>query len=297
MLVVRGDAMAGTAVNASVTGAARTAFARRGGQLRALDANALGAHAVGLLGAAADIAVVSSALPGEIVLGARRVVRVRCGLEALVVAASLAVEDPVLVVGTDSASQAPLYASREGGYVEDPLAAHVAAAGARIAGLTGDRAAEDVWAARSRTAISSGDDPRTYSDLTALKPLFDEQGTATAGSTALPADGAAAALVVPGRPAGAMAVLGWAAEPEDLALDGLVAAEIHEGTACEAMAISRRLGLDHSIVNTLGGAIGLGHPPGASAVAMAGRLYERLLALGGGNGLLVAPGIAVLVAV
>jgi acetyl-CoA C-acetyltransferase len=243
------------------------------------------------------------------------------GMEALVRGADLielGTAETVLVVGADSASGTPYWVGRDpsGPTVRDPVAGLIAEAGARSRALEGDRAAEDALAARShalaRAAPAGGlatvagvdrDEPvpgdRRRDALSVLKPLFDSGGTATAGSTALPADGAAAVVL---RRGDDPSVIARAPDPRRaLEASGrssaeLSAVELHEGTAAEALALARELELDAELVNPAGGAIGYGHPPAATGLAMCLRLRSRLPAGEQASGLLVLPGCSVVVA-
>lgn len=253
------------------------------------------------------------------------------GLDALATAAALVESDgaaAALAVGTESASRVPYWArglrweARSGGPTAlDPLAEVVAAAGRRAGAAPGGRSEQDAFAARSRAAAHAapleaivavgGADvdepasgPRDAQGLAELKPLFYRHGSVTAGSTALPADGAAAAvLVAPGEGgAGTLELLAFAPaaaealERAEVRTDALAAVELHEGTAAEALAVAASLGLEPSIVNTAGGAIGQGHPVAASGIVMVLRLRARLARAGGGTGLVWAPGCALVAA-
>lgn len=139
----------------------------------------------------------------------------------------------------------------------------------------GARAAQDAFAARShelarlppaervvKVSGAANDEPpagdRSAAGLAALKPLHDREGTATAGNTALPADGAAAVVLVPG---GAGPVFGAA---------DATTFEVLETSAAAVLA----LGLAEP--NPAGGAIGQGLPLGCGGLVMALRLAARL---------------------
>ena len=297
-MVVRGE----RSVNAAIVDGARTEFCAAGGKLRDRPAAGLAREAVAALDASGVMHVVAActmpsgaedldlarALAGPGVRATQLAGLDAAGLEALVVGAGFAAEGPVLVVGADSASRAPYWVlgSRWGATsgpvtAADPLAVVIAQAGARAAALPAAREAEDAWAGADAT----------------LKPLFAEDGSATAATTALPADGAAAALVVPlvDAPAGSLELLAAGATARAAmsaaGMRTLAAVEVHEGTAAEALALAAELGVEPGIVNGEGGALAHGHPVAASGIAMALRLRERLRP--GEGGLLVAPGLAV----
>jgi acetyl-CoA acetyltransferase family protein len=141
--------------------------------------------------------------------------------------------------------------------------------------------------------ISSDEGPRadtSLDKLAALKPVFRQGGSVTAGNSSSLNDGAAAVLLVSARvakemgkqplarvvssatagvdprimgigpvPASKKALerAGWAARDVELI-------EINEAFAAQSIACVRDLGLDPARVNVNGGAIALGHPLGAS---------------------------------
>jgi acetyl-CoA acetyltransferase len=127
--------------------------------------------------------------------------------------------------------------------------------------------------------------------------VFEESGTVTIASSAVPADGAAAALLVPGAEGPSLEPPSVAAE---LALERagvepgeLQAAEIYEGSAAEVLALAGSIGIDADRVNVGGGAIGQGSPFAAAAVLMALRLGSRLSP--GETGLLAGPAWAAVI--
>jgi acetyl-CoA C-acetyltransferase len=67
--------------------------------------------------------------------------------------------------------------------------------------------------------------------------------------------------------------------PQDVKL-----VEINEAFASMAVASSRILGFDHSIVNVNGGAVGLGHPVACSGARILVTLIHELRRRGGGYG-------------
>ena len=60
--------------------------------------------------------------------------------------------------------------------------------------------------------------------------------------------------------------------------------EINEAFATMAVACSRKLGFPHDIVNVNGGAVGIGHPVGASGARILVTLIHELRRRGGGIG-------------
>ncbi len=141
----------------------------------------------------------------------------------------------------------------------------------------------------------------TLERLAALKPVFREGGTVTAGNSSGVNDGAAALLVLAEARARAWglrprarilatavagvdpAVMGIgpvpatrkALERAGLAVADLDLVELNEAFAAQSIACIRDLGLDPERVNVNGGAIALGHPLGCSgARILTTLLYE-----------------------
>ena len=142
----------------------------------------------------------------------------------------------------------------------------------------------------------------TLERLTALRPVFREGGSVTAGNSSQINDGAACLVVTSedgarrlGREPLARIVSSAAAgvEPGYMgigpvpatrkALDraGLTAAdidlvELNEAFASQALAAMRELGFDHDKLNVNGGAIAIGHPLGCSGARLIGTLAHEL---------------------
>jgi len=178
--------------------------------------------------------------------------------------------------------------------------------------------------------VSNDERPRpgmTKQRLGRLRPSFGADGTATAGNSCGISDGAAvvavttersalaaelpylrivAAAVGAGRPdlpglAPAPAVRRLLAAPagrtRGITLSDIGAVEVTEAFASVVLAVIDELGLDQDLVCADGGAIGLGHPWGASGTILLIRLAARMLAphgpalglatcaIGGGQGL------------
>lgn len=137
--------------------------------------------------------------------------------------------------------------------------------------------------------------------LAALKPVFQNGGTVTAGNSSQTSDGAAAVLVMERRRAEELnlrplarfvgfAVAGVPPEimgigpvesiPKVLELTGLTLEqigliELNEAFASQSVAIIRTIGIDPERVNVNGGAIALGHPLGATGTKLTVQLiYE-----------------------
>ena len=146
--------------------------------------------------------------------------------------------------------------------------------------------------------------------LAALKPIFRQGGTVTAGNASQINDGAACVVVASeeralelGRTPLARIVSSAAAgvdpavmgigpvpstrkaleraglEPADIDL-----VELNEAFASQALASMRELGFDHDRLNVNGGAIALGHPLGCSGARLIGTLAHELRRRGGRYG-------------
>ena len=166
--------------------------------------------------------------------------------------------------------------------------------------------------------------PRADTSLEALaklKPVFDANGTVTAGNSSQTSDGAAAALVmsekkakelglkpkarfvsfaVGGVPPEIMGIGPVVAIPKALALAGLKTEdigviELNEAFAAQALAVIRRVGLDLERVNVNGGAIALGHPLGCTGAKLTATILREMqrrdlkygmvtMCIGGGQG-------------
>lgn len=156
--------------------------------------------------------------------------------------------------------------------------------------------------------------------LAALKPVFQKDGSVTAGNASGINDGAAALILSRGKRDGARArILGYAVagvDPKVMGLGPIPATqalcaklgmrpqdfdlvESNEAFAAQAIAVTRALGLDPARVNPAGGAIALGHPVGATGailVVKALHALERMdkttalvtMCIGGGQGISLA---------
>ena len=167
--------------------------------------------------------------------------------------------------------------------------------------------------------------PTTVETLAGLRPVFQKDGTVTAGNASGINDGAAAVVLARAEAAEAAGltpkfrVLGYAhagvaprimgigpipAVQNLMARTGLQAqdfdvVESNEAFASQAMAVTQELGFDPARVNPNGGAIALGHPVGATgAIIMVKLMYElertggkmglATMCIGGGQGIAVA---------
>jgi acetyl-CoA acyltransferase len=170
-----------------------------------------------------------------------------------------------------------------------------------LTGVAGDELARD-------------ESPRgdtTLEILGALKPVFREGGTVTAGNSSPLTDGAAAVLVVServrdelGLPVlgrmvsyaaagvapeimgiGPVAAMPKALEKAGWAQDDLQTIELNEAFAAQSLAVIRELSLDEAKVNPLGGAIALGHPLGCSGARLVATLLYQMKRQGQNKGL------------
>ena len=150
----------------------------------------------------------------------------------------------------------------------------------------------------------------TPETLAKLKPVFQENGTVTAGNSAGINDGAGAVVLMresEARRRGLaprLALRSWAVsgiEPEvmgyapalaipkalelaGLGLDEVDLVELNEAFAAQAVAVVRDVGLDEEKVNVSGGAIALGHPVGATGAILTVKLMHALERLGARTG-------------
>ena len=143
----------------------------------------------------------------------------------------------------------------------------------------------------------------TAKALARLRPVFERDGTVTAGNSSGINDGAAALLVVEGETARAhglepMAVIRGAAvagvEPHRMGMGPVPATrrclartgvsardldlvELNEAFAAQAIPCMRELELDPERVNANGGAIALGHPVGCSGARILATLVHEMV--------------------
>lgn len=204
----------------------------------------------------------------------------------------------------------------------DPDMAVAADALAGSLGL--DRAAQEDWAIESHRKALACPDDLLQAEIVPVAGLERDaftraltprhcakapvvHGSITAANMAVAADGAAFVVMVSERVAQALqrpavriaagCTLGGAPDMPGLApvaaieavLAGrnpgeLVAAEVMEAFAVQAIACTRGAGLAPEIVNRFGGALARGHPVGASGAILAVRLFH-LLCREGGTGL------------
>lgn len=161
----------------------------------------------------------------------------------------------------------------------------------------------------------------TLEQLAALKPVFDREGSVTAGNSSGMNDGAAAVVVASRERAldlglkplasivayasigvepaymgiGPVDATKLALKKSGLAVGDLDVVELNEAFASQSLACMRLLGLDEAKVNPNGGAIALGHPISATGGVILTKLVHELkradkelglatMCLGGGQG-------------
>jgi len=171
----------------------------------------------------------------------------------------------------------------------------------------------DVGRGKSAKHFDTDEHPRTttFEELGALRAVFKEGGSVTAGNASGINDGAAAVVLANEteakarnlKPMARVMSYGFAAVPPEImgigpvpasqiALDraGIKAADLdviesNEAFAAQACYVSRELGLDPAKVNPNGGAIALGHPVGATGAILTLKLVYELQRIGGRYGL------------
>ncbi len=202
---------------------------------------------------------------------------------------------------------------------------------ARELGIT--REEQDEWAFRSQQRAAAAQDEGRFADeivpvgdvtadegirrdttlekLVALQPVFDPEGTTTAGNAPGVNDGASCVVVCSEEfakrrglePLATILAQAYVADdyaylartPARAGERALAAAgktigdvkrvEINEAFSSVAKNSTRMLGADEEIVNVNGGAVALGHPIGASGGRIVGTMIHELRRQGGGLGL------------
>jgi acetyl-CoA acyltransferase len=191
------------------------------------------------------------------------------------------------------------------------IESHVRASAARETGKFSDEIIEISTKSKvidSDGCIRPGTDATT---LEKLRPVFDADGTVTAGTASPLTDGAAFVVVCTGEFAlangltplakiASIAVSGCSPEimgigPVEatrkaldragLSLGDIDIIELNEAFAAQSLAVIEELGLDQSKVNVDGGAIALGHPLGASGARITGKVASLLVREGANHAL------------
>ena len=202
------------------------------------------------------------------------------------------------------------------------------AAAAQAAGYFVDQITPIEVTERRKTTVFEADEyirgETTTESLAGLRPVFQKDGSVTAGNSSGINDGAAALVLATAKAAethgsspmakiigygfGGVAprVMGMgpvpaskmALEKAGLKISDLEVVESNEAFAAQACAVSKQLGLPADIVNPNGGAIALGHPVGATGAIIMTKLIHELkrrdarygmatMCIGGGQGISV----------
>lgn len=172
----------------------------------------------------------------------------------------------------------------------------------------------DVKVKRDMVPFLRDEHPKTTTAeaLAGLRPVFQKDGSVTAGNASGINDGAAAIVLATATAADKSGlkprarVLGYAhagVRPEVMgigpipAVENLMAKtglsigdfdviESNEAFAAQALAVNKGLGIDPAKVNPNGGAIALGHPVGATGCIITIKALYELERIGGGKGLI-----------
>ena len=157
----------------------------------------------------------------------------------------------------------------------------------------------------NRRSIANDEGPRRDSSvesLAALKPVFRQGGSVTAGNSSQMSDGAGAVLLASAQAIkdydltplarfvsfsvagvkpeimgiGPIAAIPKACKQAGISHNDLDWIELNEAFAAQALAVTHDLGLDASKINPLGGAIALGHPLGATGAIRVATLVHGL---------------------
>jgi acetyl-CoA C-acetyltransferase len=180
-----------------------------------------------------------------------------------------------------------------------------------VAAIDAGRLAEEIVPVGELHADESPRRDTSLEKLAALKPVFDPDGTTTAGNAPGVNDGAACVVVasdawaqrrgieplatilsqayVAGEVAYLARTPGEAAavalDRAGKSIDDVARVEINEAFSSVAKHSTRLLGADEERVNVNGGAVALGHPIGASGARILGTMVHELRRTGGGLGL------------
>ncbi len=151
----------------------------------------------------------------------------------------------------------------------------------------------------------------TLEGLSALKPVFQDDGTVTAGNASQLSDGASATLLMSSDRAAALgieplavyrgsAVAGCGPEEmgigpafavpkllerQGLAIDDIDIVELNEAFASQVLYCQRELEIPNEKLNPMGGSIAIGHPFGMTGSRMTGALVRQLKRTGGRYGI------------
>lgn len=162
--------------------------------------------------------------------------------------------------------------------------------------------------------VDTDEGPRrgtTAEALAKLRPVFQADGTVTAGNSSQMSDGAAALMVVSEKVVkelnleplavfrgfsvagvepevmgiGPIAAIPKVLKQSGISKDQLDWIELNEAFAAQALAVIKDVDLDPSKVNPKGGAIALGHPLGATGAVLSAKMIHAMRAEGGKYGM------------
>jgi len=154
-------------------------------------------------------------------------------------------------------------------------------------------------------SVDTDEGPRRETNMEALgrlRPVFDAQGTVTAGNASQTSDGAAFVMVVSEAflkehdltpiaqlksyhvsgleprimGVGPIYAVPKALERAGLSKNDIELVELNEAFASQSLAVVRKLELDPEIVNVNGGAIALGHPLGCTGAKLSVQLFNEM---------------------
>ena len=229
-------------------------------------------------------------------------------------------KDPYLMANTDAyipmGVTAERVAQRYGITREEMDAMAVDSHARAVAARDGGRFADQIVPVTARAEdgststfdVDEGMRPGTSMEgLAALRTVFAEDGSVTAGTSSQRSDGAAFVVVMSCAKADAIGatpiarVVGFAVAGVDpdvmgigpiaavpkvlartgLGLDDMDVVELNEAFASQSIAVMRELGLDWSRVNHDGGALAMGHPLGATGAVLTCKALAELARTGG----------------
>jgi acetyl-CoA acyltransferase len=165
--------------------------------------------------------------------------------------------------------------------------------------------------------VAADEGPRkdtSVEGLAALKPVFKQGGTITAGNSSQTSDGAAFVVVMSERMVnelglkpiarlitaasvgvdptimgiGPVAAIPKALKQAGLKLDDIDLIELNEAFASQSLAVIKEVGLNPEKVNVNGGAIALGHPLGCTGAWLTQKLYNEARRRGSKYGMATA---------
>lgn len=156
----------------------------------------------------------------------------------------------------------------------------------------------------SKTIVDTDEGPRasTLEALAALKPVFAQNGSVTAGNSSQTSDGAAFVLVMSEKMVkelniepiarlvsyavvgveprimgiGPVDAIPKALKMAGIGLNDVNLFELNEAFASQSLAVIREAGLNPDIVNVNGGAIALGHPLGCTGAKLSVQIMNEL---------------------